>query len=30
MKTFYETVEKMRKQDEQIDEMLYSLNASDQ
>ena len=24
MKTFYETVEKMRKQDEQIDEMLYS------
>ena len=30
MKTFYETVEKMRKQDEQIDEMLYSLNAPDQ
>ena len=30
MKTFYETVEKMRKQDEQIDKMLYSLNASDQ
>ena len=30
MKTFYETVEKMHKQDEQIDEMLYSLNASDQ
>lgn len=30
MKTFYETVEKMRKQDEQIDEMLYSLNASNQ
>ena len=30
MKTFYETVKKMRKQDEQIDEMLYSLNASDQ
>ncbi len=30
MKTFYETVEKMRKQDEQIDEMLYSLNTSDQ